>query len=99
MSRILLVEDNEKNMKLARDLLVYKGHTVYEATTGEAAVASATSELPDLVLMDILLPGIDGIEALQRIRADGKAPRIPIVEVTASAMVNVRERFEQAGFL
>jgi two-component system cell cycle response regulator DivK len=98
MSRILLVEDNEKNMKLARDLLAYKGHTVYEATTGEAAVASATSELPDLVLMDIQLPGIDGIEALRRIRADGKAARIPIVALTASVMTNDRERFDKAGF-
>jgi len=98
MSRILLVEDNEKNMKLARDLLVYKGHSVYEATTGEAAVATATKELPDLVLMDIQLPGIDGIEALRRIRADGKASRIPVVALTASVMTNDRERFDKAGF-
>ncbi|HEV8468318.1 MAG TPA: response regulator [Candidatus Limnocylindria bacterium] len=98
MSRILLVEDNEKNMKLARDLLAYKGHTVYEATTGEVAVATATKELPDLVLMDIQLPGIDGIEALRRIRADGKASRIPIVALTASVMTNDRERFDKAGF-
>ncbi len=98
MSRILLVEDNEKNMKLARDLLAYKGHTVFEATTGEAAVAAATKELPDLVLMDIQLPGIDGIEALRRIRADGKAARIPVVALTASVMANDRERFDKAGF-
>ena len=98
MSRILLVEDNEKNMKLARDLLAYKGHTIYEATTGEAAVATATKELPDLVLMDVQLPGIDGIEALRRIRADGKAARIPIVALTASVMANDRERFDKAGF-
>jgi two-component system cell cycle response regulator DivK len=98
MSRILLVEDNEKNMKLARDLLAYKGHTVYEATSGEVAVATATKELPDLVLMDIQLPGIDGIEALRRIRADGKASRIPIVALTASVMTNDRERFDKAGF-
>jgi len=98
MSRILLVEDNEKNMKLARDLLVYKGHSVYEATTGEAAVATATKELPDLVLMDIQLPGIDGIEALRRIRADGKASRIPVVALTASVMTNDRERVDKAGF-
>jgi two-component system cell cycle response regulator DivK len=98
MSRILLVEDNEKNMKLARDLLAYNGHTVYEATTGEEAVATATKELPDLVLMDIQLPGIDGIEALRRIRADGKAARIPIVALTASVMANDRERFDKAGF-
>lgn len=98
MSRIVLVEDNEKNMKLARDLLVYKGHIVFEATTGEAAVTTTTKELPDLVLMDIQLPGIDGIEALRRIRADGKAVRIPVVALTASVMANDRERFDQAGF-
>jgi len=98
MSRILLVEDNEKNMKLARDLLAYNGHTVYEATTGETAVATATKELPDLVLMDIQLPGIDGIEALRRIRADAKAASIPIVALTASVMANDRERFDKAGF-
>jgi two-component system cell cycle response regulator DivK len=98
MSRIVLVEDNEKNMKLARDLLVYKGHTVFEATTGEAAVTTTTKELPDLVLMDIQLPGIDGIEALRRIRADGKAARIPVVALTASVMANDRERFDKAGF-
>jgi two-component system cell cycle response regulator DivK len=98
MSRILLVEDNEKNMKLARDLLAYKGHTVYEATNGEDAVATATKELPDLVLMDIQLPGIDGIEALRRIREDGSASRIPVVALTASVMANDRERFDKAGF-
>jgi two-component system cell cycle response regulator DivK len=98
VSRIVLVEDNDKNMKLARDLLVYKGHTVFEATTGEAAVTTTTKELPDLVLMDIQLPGIDGIEALRRIRADGKATRIPVVALTASVMANDRERFDKAGF-
>ena len=98
MTRILLVEDNEKNMKLARDLLAYNGHTVFEATTGEAAVATATKELPDLVLMDLQLPGIDGIEALRRIRADGKASRIPVVALTASVMADDRERFDKAGF-
>jgi two-component system, cell cycle response regulator DivK len=98
VSRIVLVEDNEKNMKLARDLLVYKGHTVFEATTGEAAVTTTTKELPDLVLMDIQLPGIDGIEALRRIRADGKAARIPVVALTASVMTDDRERFDRAGF-
>ena len=98
MSVILIVEDNEKNMKLARDLLVYKGHTVFEAATGEAAVTTTTRELPDLVLMDIQLPGIDGIEALRQIRSGGKAARIPIVALTASVMVNDRERFDKAGF-
>jgi two-component system, cell cycle response regulator DivK len=98
VSRIVLVEDNEKNMKLARDLLVYNGHTVFEAMTGEDAVTTTTKELPDLVLMDIQLPGIDGIEALRRIRSDAKAARIPIVALTASVMTNDRERFDKAGF-
>jgi two-component system cell cycle response regulator DivK len=98
VSRIVLVEDNEKNMKLARDILRFKGHTVYEATTGEAAVETATRELPDLVLMDIQLPGIDGIEALRRIRIDGQAARIPVVALTASVMADDRERFDKAGF-
>ncbi len=98
MSRIVLVEDNEKNMKLARDLLAYNGHTVFEAVTGEAAVTMTIKEIPDLVLMDIQLPGIDGIEALRQIRADGKATRIPIVALTASVMTNDRERFDKAGF-
>jgi two-component system cell cycle response regulator DivK len=98
VSRIVLVEDNEKNMKLARDILTFKGHTVYEATTGEAAVETATRELPDLVLMDIQLPGIDGIEALRRIRIDGQAARIPVVALTASVMADDRERFDKAGF-
>lgn len=98
MSRIVLVEDNDKNMKLARDLLVYKGHAVFEATTGEDAVATTIKELPDLVLMDIQLPGIDGIEALRQIRSDNKTARIPIVALTASVMANDRDRFDKAGF-
>jgi two-component system cell cycle response regulator DivK len=95
---ILLVEDNEKNMKLARDILTFKGYRVSEATTGEDAVASAASELPDIVLMDIQLPGIDGIEAFRRIRADAKTAHIPVVALTASVMAGDRERFDRAGF-
>jgi two-component system cell cycle response regulator DivK len=95
---ILLVEDNEKNMKLARDILKFKGYRVSEATTGEDAVASAASELPDIVLMDIQLPGIDGIEAFRRIRSDAKTAHIPVVALTASVMAGDRERFDRAGF-
>jgi len=95
---VLLVEDNEKNMKLARDILRFKGYRVTEATTGEDAVASAASEPPDLVLMDIQLPGIDGIEAFRRIRSDPKTAKIPVVALTASVMAGDRERFDKAGF-
>ena len=95
---VLLVEDNEKNMKLARDILRFKGYRVTEATTGEDAVASAATESPDLVLMDIQLPGIDGIEAFRRIRSDPKTATIPVVALTASVMAGDRERFDKAGF-
>jgi len=95
---VLLVEDNEKNMKLARDILRFKGYRVTEATTGEDAVASAATEPPDLVLMDIQLPGIDGIEAFRRIRSDPKTAKIPVVALTASVMAGDRERFDKAGF-
>ncbi|TMF60048.1 MAG: response regulator [Chloroflexi bacterium] len=95
---VLLVEDNEKNMKLARDILRFKGYRVTEATTGEDAVASAASEPPDLVLMDIQLPGIDGIEAFRRIRSDPKTAKVPVVALTASVMAGDRERFDKAGF-
>jgi len=95
---VLLVEDNEKNMKLARDILRFKGYRVTEATTGEDAVASAGAEPPDLVLMDIQLPGIDGIEAFRRIRSDPKTAKVPVVALTASVMAGDRERFDKAGF-
>jgi len=95
---VLLVEDNEKNMKLARDILRFKGYRVTEATTGEDAVASAATEPPDLVLMDIQLPGIDGIEAFRRIRSDPKTAKVPVVALTASVMAGDRERFDKAGF-
>ena len=95
---VLLVEDNEKNMKLARDILRFKGFRVTEATTGEDAVASAATEPPDLVLMDIQLPGIDGIEAFRRIRSDPKTAKVPVVALTASVMAGDRERFDKAGF-
>jgi two-component system, cell cycle response regulator DivK len=96
--RILVVEDNEKNMKLFRDVLTAKGYQTLEATTGESAVALATEHAPDLVLMDIQLPDIDGIEALARLRADQRTASLPIVALTAQAMHGDRERFLAAGF-
>jgi len=98
MSSILLVEDNEKNMKLLRDVLTAKGYRVLEATTGEEAVARVSADSPVLVLMDVQLPGIDGVEALRRVRADTRTAGIPVVALTAQAMEGDRERFLAAGF-
>jgi len=95
---ILIVEDNEKNLKLARDVLRFHGYRTVEATDGETAITSAAEHLPALILMDIQLPGIDGITALQRIRADARTARIPTVALTASVMTDDRARFTDAGF-
>jgi two-component system cell cycle response regulator DivK len=95
---VLLVEDNEKNMKLLRDVLTAKGYRVLEATSGEEAVERALAEDPQLVLMDVQLPGIDGVEALRRIRTDERAAAIPVLALTAQAMEGDRERFLAAGF-
>jgi len=95
---ILIVEDNEKNVKLARDVLRFHGYRISEAPDGETGVRLAAEQLPQLILMDIQMPGIDGIEALRRIRADQRSARIPIVALTASVMSGDRERFDRAGF-
>jgi len=95
---ILIVEDNEKNLKLARDVLQFSGFQTLEAGTGEAAVDLARERHPDLILMDIELPGIDGITALQQLRAEPDTAAIRIVALTASAMSADRDRFFGAGF-
>lgn len=86
MSNILIVEDNEQNVKLVRDILQHHGHATLEASTGEAGVQLALERRPDLILMDIQLPGIDGIETLRRIRAEPALDAVPVVVVTASVM-------------
>jgi two-component system cell cycle response regulator DivK len=96
--RILVVEDNEKNMKLFRDVLVATGYRTLEATTGTEAVEMATEHTPDLVLMDIQLPDLDGASALLRLRADERTAAIPVLALTAQAMRGDRERFLAAGF-
>jgi CheY-like chemotaxis protein len=95
---ILVVEDNEKNRKLVRDVLSFRGYRVVEAETGEDGVRLAREHLPRLVLMDIQLPGIDGIEALRRLRADDATRGIPVLAVTASAMDRDRQQIMAAGF-
>ena len=96
--RILVVEDNERNMKLFCDLLQASGYHTLEATTGESAVELALEHGPDLVLMDIQLPDIDGVEALGRLRADERSATLPVLALTAQAMEGDRERFLAAGF-
>jgi two-component system cell cycle response regulator DivK len=95
---ILIVEDNEKNRKLVRDVLQFKGYRTLEAESGELGVALARDSRPALILMDIQLPGMSGIEALGHLRADPTTRDIPIVAVTASAMMQDRQRILAAGF-
>jgi len=96
--KILLVEDNEKNMKLFRDVLQAAGYDTVEATTGGRAVELAIEHSPDLVLMDVQLPEIDGVEALGRLREDKRTASIPVLALTAQAMHGDRERFLAVGF-
>jgi len=98
MTTILIVEDNDKNMKLARDILQAKGYATLEAVTGEDGVRIAKEQRPALVLMDIQLPGINGIEALRQLRADPATASIPVIAVTASVMVSDRRQITDAGF-
>jgi two-component system cell cycle response regulator DivK len=95
---ILLVEDNEKNRKLAHDVLVHQGYRVTDADSAEEALRLVREEPPSLVLMDIHLPGMDGIAALRQLRADPATQRIPIMAVTASAMTHDRAKIMAAGF-
>lgn len=96
--RILVVEDNELNLKLVRDVLSHAGYDVLEARSGEQGVALATACPPDLILMDLQLPGIDGTETLRQLRASPLTEEVPIVAVTAFAMREDRERAVRCGF-
>jgi two-component system cell cycle response regulator DivK len=98
MNTILIVEDNDKNLKLARDVLQAKGYATLEATTGEDGVRLARERRPDLVLMDIQLPGISGIDALRMLRADPATAAIPVIAVTASVMQQDRKIITDSGF-
>ncbi len=95
---ILIVEDNEKNRKLARDVLQFKGYQTVETETAEEGIRLAQESHPALILMDIQLPGMDGITALKHLRADPKTKGIPIIAVTASAMTHNRQTIMAAGF-
>jgi len=95
---ILIVEDNDKNMKLARDILQVKGYRTIEAESAEAGLPLAATQKPDLVLMDIQLPGMNGIEALKKLRAVPETSRIPVLAFTASVMPQDRKEIMSAGF-
>ena len=98
MSLVLIVEDNERNLKLVRDVLQVKGYTTLEAGTAEDGIKLATERKPDLILMDIQLPGMNGIDALRALRADPSTANIPVVAVTASVMQQDRKQITEAGF-
>jgi two-component system, cell cycle response regulator DivK len=95
---ILIVDDNENNRKLARDVLEFAGFDTLEATGGAQGVAMTKEHLPDLVLMDIRMPDLSGIEALKLLRADSRTAKIPIVALTSSTMRGDQDRFLAEGF-
>jgi two-component system cell cycle response regulator DivK len=97
-ARILVVEDNHLNLKLVRDVLSAAGYDVVAATSGEEGLRMAGELPPDLVLMDLQLPGIDGTETMRRLRNGTLPPSVPVVAVTAFAMAEDHRRAEQAGF-
>jgi two-component system, cell cycle response regulator DivK len=95
---ILIVDDNAKNVKLARDVLRFAGFRTLEAGTAGEGVSLASEHVPDLVLMDIRLPDMDGTAALQRLKDDERTAAIPVVALTSFAMKGDRQRFLAAGF-
>jgi two-component system cell cycle response regulator DivK len=98
MSLILIVEDNEKNLKLVRDVLQVKGYETLEAGTGEDGLKIAREKKPALILMDIQLPGMSGIEALKALRTAPATASIPVIAITASVMQQDRQQIMSAGF-
>jgi two-component system, cell cycle response regulator DivK len=95
---ILIIEDNEKNRKLCRDVLQVKGYRTIESETAEQGLELARSEAPALILMDIQLPGMDGITAMKQLKAEAQTRNIPIIAITASAMTNNRTAMLAEGF-
>jgi len=95
---ILIVEDNEKNRKLERDVLQFHGYRTAEAETAEDGIRLARESVPALILMDIQLPGMNGMQALGHLRADPLTQAVPVIAVTASAMTHDRQKIMAAGF-
>jgi two-component system cell cycle response regulator DivK len=95
---ILIVDDNAQNRKLARDVLRFAGFRTLEAGGGVEGIGSAVEHLPDLVLMDIRMPDMNGVDALRELKADERTAEIPVVALTSSTMQGDRERFLASGF-
>jgi two-component system cell cycle response regulator DivK len=95
---IVIIEDNEKNLKLVRDVLQFRGYRTLEAASAEDGLTLVLEQRPDLILMDIQLPGTDGVEALRRLKASPATASIPVIALTAFAMKDDRQRFLEAGF-
>jgi two-component system cell cycle response regulator DivK len=95
---ILIVEDNEKNRRLLRDVLQFKGYKILESETAEEGIRIARADKPALILMDFHLPGMNGIQALEVLRGDDATRAIPVIAVTASAMTEDRQKIMAAGF-
>jgi two-component system cell cycle response regulator DivK len=98
MKLVLIVEDNEKNMKLVRDILQAKGYETMEAVNAEDGIKLALERVPDLVLMDIQLPGMNGMEALKVLRSKEATAKVPVVAITASVMTQDRQQIMDTGF-
>ena len=95
---VLIVEDNEKNRKLARDVLQARGYRTIETDNAEDGIELAREQRPELILMALQLPGIDGIQALGHLRGDPQTRKIPVIAVTASVMTEDNQRVVAAGF-
>jgi two-component system cell cycle response regulator DivK len=95
---ILIIEDNEKNLKLVRDILQFKGYQTIEARNAAEGIALAATHVPDLILMDIQLPDLDGLTLLKHLREKPATVTVPVVALTAFAMKDDRQRFLNAGF-
>jgi len=95
--KVLLIEDNPMNMELAMDLLEAAGYEVLKADRAEAGIAIAAEQQPDIILMDVALPGMDGLEATRRIKQDSRTAWIPVVALTASVMIGDDDRARSAG--
>ena len=95
---ILIIEDNEKNRKLCRDVLQVKGYRTIESETAEDGLKLAVDKSPVLILMDIQLPGMDGITAMKQLKGDANTKSIPVIAITASAMTNNRQAMLAQGF-